>query len=109
MTPTLTKTALFAGSIAALMTAAAIPARAAQTIGDHQVVYVDPTGTSDVVGVNTKGHDMMMKQARPLAAGAMIYRSGGKLYLLEDKQMASGKMLFDGKADWLDRAVGGIR
>ena len=45
---------------------------------------------------------MMMKNARALAAGTIIYRSGGKLYLLEDKKMANGRMMFADMQSWTD-------
>jgi hypothetical protein len=53
---------------------------------------------------------MMMKNARALAAGAIVYRSGGKLYVLEDKKMANGKMMFADMQSWTsDRLSVGTR
>jgi hypothetical protein len=51
---------------------------------------------------SASGQAMMMKNARALAAGTIIYRSGGKLYLLEDKKMANGGMMFAEMQSWTD-------
>jgi len=51
-----------------------------------------------------QGHARIMKEARALQAGAVVYRSGGKLYLLEDHKMPSGNMMFE--ENWFKQALG---
>jgi hypothetical protein len=65
----------------------------AQMVDEGHVIHVDPSGKTKVMRVHTKGHEALMKEGRPLAAGAIIYRSGGRLHLVEDKRMPGGKML----------------
>jgi uncharacterized protein YacL len=36
---------------------------------------------------------MIMREFKPLKAGTMVYVSGGKFYIGEDRKMTSGKML----------------
>ena len=36
---------------------------------------------------------MAMKEFKPIKDGTMIYVSGGKYYIANDKKLASGKML----------------
>src|SRR5262245_1906955 len=79
-------------------------------IDERHAMYLDPSGTVKQFTVNGKGHTTMMQNARALAAGTIIYRSGGKLYLLEDKKMANGKMMFADMQSWTsDRLSVGTR
>ena len=43
---------------------------------------------------------MAMKYGRALGKDAIIYRSGGKYYLIEDRKMASGQMLYSSMSSW---------
>ncbi len=77
-------------------------------IDERHAMYLDASGAVQNFTVNETGHAMMMKNARALAAGAIIYRSGGKLYLLEDKKMANGMMMFADMQSWTnDRLLEG--
>lgn len=87
---------------------AATGAYAMTKMSDREALYVGKGGNHGVVGVTDAGHDNIMKNARALEAGAIIYRSGGKLYVLEDKKMTSGKMMFDETEAWFQRPVGGF-
>ena len=79
-------------------------------IDERHAMYFDPNGTMKKFTLNDAGHAMMMKNARALAAGTIIYRSGGKFYLLEDKKMADGKMMFADMQSWTnDRLSVGTR
>jgi hypothetical protein len=62
---------------------------------DRQAFFLNPAGKITIVNMTDAGHAMMMKDARPLEGRVMIYRSGGKFYLLEDKKMPDGTMMFD--------------
>jgi hypothetical protein len=68
---------------------------------DRQAFFMDPTGQMKRVTLNDTGHAMMMKEGKHLAAGAMLYRSGGKLYLLENQKMPDGTMMFDRAGNWM--------
>ena len=88
----LSKIALFA-SVAAFLAGGTLYAQA-QTIAEGYMLHVDPaTGKTVTMKVDTKGHELIMKEGRLLPVGAIIYRSGGQLRYLEDKKMPSGAML----------------
>jgi hypothetical protein len=46
-----------------------------------------------------KAHAELMKKARPLPEGALIYMSGGKLYSVPNRKLPSGMMLMDAVRD----------
>jgi len=96
------KIVLLAAGLAGFMFTTAAHAVDVETahIDEQHAMYLDPSGKTQTFTVNETGHAMMMKNARALAAGAIIYRSGGKLYLLEDKKMANGKMMFADMQSW---------
>jgi hypothetical protein len=106
------KLTILAAGIAAVLASTAARAVDNETaqIDERHAMYLDPSGTVQKFTVNETGHAMMMKHAHPLAAGTIIYRSGGKLYLLEDKKMANGKMMFADMQSWTsDRLSVGTR
>jgi translation elongation factor P/translation initiation factor 5A len=77
-------------------------------IDERHAMYLTPDGKMKMFTINETGHAMMMKNARALAAGTIIYRNGGKLYVLEDKKMANGKMMFADMQSWTnDRLLEG--
>jgi uncharacterized protein YdeI (BOF family) len=96
------KLTILAAAIAAVFASTAARAVDNETahIDERHAMYLDPSGKVQTFTVNETGHAMMMKNARALAAGTIIYRSGGKLYLLEDKKMANGKMMFADMQSW---------
>ena len=80
----LPKIALFA-SVAAFLAGGTLYAQA-QTVAEGYMLHVDPTtGKTVTMKVDTKGHELIMKEGRLLPVGAIIYRSGGQLRFLEDK------------------------
>lgn len=52
--------------------------------------------------IGKKGHATLMasKVAMELPAQTMIYRKGGKLYLVTEKKMPDNTMLFDQSKGW---------
>ena len=98
------KLTILAAGIAAVFASTAARAVDNETanIEERHAMYVDVGGRTQMLRINDTGHAMMMKNARALAAGAVIYRSGGKLYVLEDKKMANGKMMFSDMQSWTD-------
>jgi hypothetical protein len=88
------KITMLAGGLA-LALAAAAPARefGELEIRERALMYVNPTtGKVMMMRLGNRGHEMIMRNARPLATGTFLYRSGGTVYLLEDKD---GKMMQD--------------
>jgi hypothetical protein len=106
------KLTILAAGIAAVLGSTAARAVDYETahIDERHAMYLDPSGKTQTFTINDTGHAMMMKNARALMAGAIIYRSGGKLYVLEDKKMADGKMMFSDMQAWTsDRLSVGTR
>jgi hypothetical protein len=106
------KLTILAVGIAAVLSTGAARAVDYETahIDERHAMYFDASGTMHKFTVNDKGHAMMMQNARALAAGTIVYRSGGKFYILEDKKMADGKMMFADMQSWTnDRLSVGTR
>jgi hypothetical protein len=83
----MSKIALLAGGLM-LAIAAVAPAReyGELEIRERALMYLNPTtGKVMMMAFGTKGHDMIMKSGRPMAAPMLLYRSGGNIYALEDK------------------------
>jgi hypothetical protein len=65
--------------------------------------FVNPTGQSRILSSMRPAHSTLRREGRQLDAGTLIYRNGGKRYLMQDRKMASGKMMFATMNDWLAR------
>ncbi len=48
------------------------------------------------VNASDKSHAMMMKDAKVVDSGVILYRSGGKLYMVENKKNSDGTMWHEG-------------
>ena len=73
------------------------------------MIFLDTLDTTAFCtkSVNDKREDVYKRQ---LATGTIIYRSGGKFYLLEDKKMGNGSMMFSDMQSWTgDRLSVGTR
>ena len=74
-------------------------------VGSGGIAYmVQPDGSTNRVGgrtgrVNAAGHAMAMTHGSEVKPGAVLYRSGGKLYLLQN-QMIDGKMVEEHARGW---------
>ena len=68
---------------------------------DRQAYYLDTSGKMRRITLNDAGHAMMMKETKPISNRTVIYRSGGKFYLMEDKKMPDGSMMFDRDGNWM--------
>ena len=84
----------------ALAGALAAPAIAAEggegswKLTDSMVILTMPNGAvtqKKVTDASTSA--MLMKEAKPLAAGVMIMMHDGRVYMITDTKMANGKML----------------
>jgi hypothetical protein len=56
-------------------------------------VYLFMNGKMVHMKASDATHAMVMKEFTPMADGALVYVSGGKLYMAPNKKMADGKML----------------
>ncbi len=54
-------------------------------------MVVDSTGKVHHIKVKPGHHKMLMANAKPMAAGTVIYRSGGKYYMATDPKLSDPK------------------
>jgi len=102
----MSKILLLAGGLAGVFATTAVRAEEIRDVEERHAMYLDARGRMHMMTLNTAGHAMMMKHGHALPAGAMVYRSGGKFYVLENKKMAGGTM-FDTMAKWTDEQLVG--
>jgi hypothetical protein len=78
------------------MSAFAMPANAAETMKNGEMMMVTPDGKMTTMQMNDKNTmEMMRKEGKPMMNGMMIMMEGGKMYMMEDKKMSDGKMMSD--------------
>lgn len=78
----------------ALALSFAAPALADETTAlQERNVYLFMNGKMVHTTASDATHAMIMKEFKPLKPGTMVYFSGGKLYIGEDKKMSDGKMM----------------
>ena len=68
---------------------------------DHQGIHLGPEGRRTMLRLSENGSAAVKKYARETTGHAMLYREGGKNYMVEDRQMPDGSMLFDHRRDWV--------
>jgi len=83
----LSKLALAVVGVAGILGATAAHAVDFQLSEERHVMFMGADGKFHEMVLSDAGHKMMMDHAQALPSGAMIYRSGGKLYLLRDEKM----------------------
>ena len=71
---------------------------------DHQALHLTPDGRHRKMKMNEAGAAMAKQHGQEMNGQAMFYREGGKNYVLHDKKMADGTMLFDRRGDWESRS-----
>ena len=81
------KLVLAAIGIASVIGATAAHAVDFQLSEERHVMFIGADGKFHEMALSEAGHKMMMGHAHALPAGTMIYRSGGKLYMLENQKM----------------------
>jgi len=94
------KIVLAVASLAGVLATTAVRAEEIRDVEDRHAMYLDAGGKMQMITLNEKGHAMVMKYCRPLKNGAMIYRAGGKFYVVEDRKMANGEMLYSSMSSW---------
>jgi hypothetical protein len=70
--------------IATVATFGLVGYASAQEMKEGTAIHVTSKGKSHVVNLTKAHHEKMMKMGHEIPAGAIIYRSGGKTYLLEN-------------------------
>jgi hypothetical protein len=71
---------------------------------DHEAVHMTPEGRHRKIKINEAGAAMAKQHGQEMNGQAMFYREGGKNYVLHDKKMADGTMLFGRAGDWESRS-----
>ena len=64
-------------------------------LAELQMMYLDQQGQMSRWRAGKGSHQRMMRVGKPVPAGTIFYRSGGKLYMAQNKRMAGGKWLVD--------------
>ncbi|HUI95948.1 MAG TPA: hypothetical protein VLX44_09370 [Xanthobacteraceae bacterium] len=96
----LSKIILAAAALAGVLATTAARAEEIRDVEERHAMYLDTTGKMHVITFNDTGHAMAMKYGRALDKGAIIYRNGGKFYLIEDRKMTNGQMLYSSMSSW---------
>jgi hypothetical protein len=94
------KIVLAVAAFAGVLATTAVRAEEIRDVEERHAMYLDASGRMQMITLNEKGHAMAMKYGRRLSRGAMIYRSGGNFYLVEDRKMANGEMLYSSMSSW---------
>jgi hypothetical protein len=71
---------------------------------DHEAVHLAPDGRHRKIKINEAGAAMAKQHGQEMNGQAMFYREGGKNYVLHDKKMEDGSMLFGRMRDWESRS-----
>jgi hypothetical protein len=91
----------------ALLTSAVVLACAAPTatptlaqegmnpLAELAMMYVDQQGNTSRWRAGRGSHERMMRVGKPVPAGTIFYRSGGKLYMAQNRRAPNGKWLVD--------------
>lgn len=92
----MTKTRLVAAAM--FMSAVALSSGAsaleAMDVKDRMAFFLNPTGKVVMRPLTDNAFAFAMKNAREVPQGAVFFRSGGKVYLMENKKMGN-KMAID--------------
>ena len=65
------------------------------TLEERNVYLFTPDGRMIRMKANDDTHAMLMKNFKPMAAGTIVYRSGGKIYMATDTKLDTGKMMHE--------------
>ena len=71
---------------------------------DHQAVQLTPEGRHRKMKINETGAAMVKKHGQEAKGHVVLYREGGKNYVVHDQKMADGTMLFDRAGEWEARS-----
>ncbi len=88
------KTAAFALAAVAALSGPALAQGEAMSLRENSVMIVMPDGRMAMRAVTNQAMlDEMVQKGRQLSAGQLVVMRGGKLYLVEDYKMPTGRMM----------------
>jgi hypothetical protein len=96
----LARIALAACGITLALATTASAQALAPDLQDRMAFFLNPTGQVTTMRLNDTGHGMAMRYGKPLPARTMVYRSGNRFWMIPDRKMANGTMMFDGIEAW---------
>ena len=67
---------------------------------DHEAIHFTPEGRRAKLKLSETGVSALKTYAHQANGHTMVYRHGGKNYVVEDQRMPDGNMLFDRRRDW---------
>lgn len=68
---------------------------------DNQGIHIDQNGRVRVLKMNAAGISTLRPHGHEMATGqALLYRDGGRHYMVSNEKMSDGTMLFDHMRDW---------
>jgi hypothetical protein len=67
---------------------------------DHEAIRLTPEGRHAQLRLSETGIDAVKKYGRETNGHALLAREGGRNYVVEDRKMPDGSMLFDRRRDW---------
>jgi hypothetical protein len=70
-------------------------------LSDNQGLHIEPGGRVTRIKMSDAGMSAVRPHGREMATGhAMLYRDGGRHYMVNNEKMQDGTMLFDHMRDW---------
>lgn len=70
-------------------------------LSDNQAIHLDQGGRVRRITMNAAGMSAVRSHGQEMATGqAMLYRDGGRHYMVRNEKMSDGTMLFDHMGDW---------
>jgi hypothetical protein len=64
-------------------------------LAELQMMYLDQQGQMSRWRAGRGSHERMMRVGKPVPAGTIFYRSGGRLYMAQNRRAPNGKWLID--------------
>jgi hypothetical protein len=86
---------MLVSAVALVGTGSALAQEGMRALESGEYMWMDGRGQVHRMKAGKKSHDHMMTNAREVAAGTVFYRSGDKLYMVENTKLPSGRMLID--------------
>jgi hypothetical protein len=74
--------------------------QAPDVILDHEAVHLNSKGELRKLKITEYGGGTIKQHGQEMQGRALFYREGNKNYVLHDKKMADGSMLFDHVGEW---------
>ncbi|HUI94591.1 MAG TPA: hypothetical protein VLX44_02460 [Xanthobacteraceae bacterium] len=62
---------------------------------DRTAIIVRPSGETQVIHLNDRGHAIVLKNSRVTGSATLVYQGHGKIYIMQDRPAANGGTLLD--------------